>query len=243
MGLFSKNVAEVEVAFAGIREYAESGEEERVISAQVEITEKSSLGGKDSLPFFGPLGATRLLSMLRREQHYVIPFMTLVESVAEELDDSAADLSDFSVRGSVVTDPEILSMMIGDSESGGGPWAGNAIRTAELNSTLPMLVQDLPSRAERTTKLELHRTRGRASVRFKFGLGSSNALTTMGAWAATVDHLVRLHPPEQMAIPVGRGLKALHMIWTNMEFPRGVSIAESTAIEQDVTETVAVNTL
>lgn len=69
MGLFSKKVAESEVWFSGIQAFAESGQKEAVISAQVQLTEKSGWPGKESLPLFGPLGATRLLSMLRREDH------------------------------------------------------------------------------------------------------------------------------------------------------------------------------
>ena len=56
------------------------GDEEATISARVEVTQRDRLGGKEPLPMLGSLGATRLLSMLRREPDFVIPFMGLVRS-------------------------------------------------------------------------------------------------------------------------------------------------------------------
>jgi hypothetical protein len=236
VGLFSKKVAESEVWFSGIQAFAESGQEEAVISAQVQLTEKGRLAGKEPLSLLGPLGATRLLSMLRREDHYVIPFMTMVESVAQELEEIEGEPTDFSVRGCVVTDPEMLSMMVGASASAGGPWAGDSMRTAELNSSLPSTVERLnkrlPGPSERTTSLAVHEARnGAASVRFKFNMSASNALTTIGAWAATVDHLVTQRPREEMATPIEMGLKALYAIWTELGNPLGVSVADGTQME------------
>jgi hypothetical protein len=83
MGVFSKKVAASEVEFAGILDYSESGDEEVTISARLEVSQRDRLGGKEPLPMLGSLGAARLLSMLRREPDFVVPFMGPVRSLAE----------------------------------------------------------------------------------------------------------------------------------------------------------------
>lgn len=243
MGLFSRKIAESRVWFSGIQEYADSGDEEFAISAQVEISEHGQIGGKEPLPMFGPLGAARLLSMLRRESHYVIPFMTLADAVATNLLDKELDLAEFSVRGSVLTDPELLAIMVGASSSSGGPGADDSMRTAELNGSLPIVAEQLPDTSERSTTLELHEARnGMGSVRFKFPMGSSNALTTIGAWAATVDYLATQWPRQEMATPIGAGLRGLKLIWEKLGHPLDVSVRQGAEIEALISEAVASNT-
>ncbi|HET7121398.1 MAG TPA: hypothetical protein VFI17_09135 [Solirubrobacterales bacterium] len=243
MGIFSHKVAAAAVSFAGILDYAESGEEERTISARVEVEQRDRLGGKEPLPMFGPLGAARLLSMMRREPHYVIPFMGLVEAVAEALTDDDLDTSTFASRATVLTDPGLLAVGAEASLAAGGSWAEDGIRTAELNSSIPVVVASLPGPVERTTTLQLHEARnGMGSVRFKFPTKSANALTTVGAWAATVDCLVRSGSREEIALPIGAGLNALTKIWESLGYPSGVSLSEGTEIEALLTDVTARHT-
>jgi hypothetical protein len=231
MGLFTKVVAESDVAFSGIQEYADDESGEKVVAATAEVVQKRQLGGKEPLPMFGPLGAVRLLSMLRREQQYVIPFMVLVAGVADELEDEGFDPAGFSVRGCATTDREVLVA------------AGTDLPTIALNCSLPVLQNRLPGPSERTTALELHEARnGMASVRYKFSAKASNALTTIGAWAATVDYLVPRSPKQEMALPVARGLRGLGMVWDNLGNPMGISISEGAEIEALLTDVVARNT-
>ncbi len=243
MGLLTKKIARCEVAFGGIQEYADSDDPEVTISATVAVEQDRQIGGKEPLPMFGALGATRLLSMLRREPQYVVPFMTLVGAMVDDLlDDDAGDPTEFTARGCVVTDPELLAVMVGAS-SGLGGFAGDSTNSAALNSSLPSLVEQLPGPQDRTTTLELHEARnGMGSVRFKFPMKSANALSTIGAWTATVERLVTTHPREAMAVPVGQGLKALGILWERLEYPSGLSVAQGREMEEMLTDVVARNT-
>lgn len=243
MGIFSRKVAVAAVSFAGILDYAESGEDEAAISARVEVEQRDRLSGKEPLPMFGPLGAARLLSMMRREPHYVIPFMALVGAIAEALTDDDLDHSTFASRETVLTDPGLLAVVADASMAAGGSGAEDGIRTAALNSGVPVLVDTLPGPIERTTDLQLHEARnGMGSVRFKFPTKSANALTTVGAWTATVDCLVRDGSREEIALPIGAGLNALTKIWESMGYPSGVSISEGAEIEAMLTDVTARHT-
>jgi hypothetical protein len=243
MGVFSKKVAASEVEFAGILDYAESGDEEVTISARVEVTQRDRLGGKEPLPMLGSLGAARLLSMLRREPDFVIPFMGLVRSLAEDLADDDLDLSQFRCRDAVLTDPDLLAISANAYSSLGGAWADDGIKSAALNTSIPVVVDDLPGPVERTTTLQLHEARnGMGSVRFKFPMQSANALTTIGAWTATVDSLVSGGTREDMALPIAGGLGALCSLWDDMSNPMGVSIREGAEIEAVVTDVTARHT-
>lgn len=234
MGIFTKKVAASNVSFAGIVDYANSGEEERPISAMVQVERHGLIGDKEPLPMLGALGAARLLSMLRREAHYVAPFMALVEAVAEELNSDDLDASAFAVRDCVLTDPELLAITaIGEDSLG----------EAALNSGIPILVDDLPGPIERTTSVQLHEGRnGMPSVKFRFPMRSANALTTIGAWTATVDYLVVGWPREGMAVPIGAGLKGLLAIWEASGRSADLGMRDGMAIEALLTDVVATNT-
>lgn len=234
MGIFTKKVAASNVSFAGIVSYANSGEEERPISAMVQVERQGQIGDKEPLPMLGVLGAARLLSMLRSEAHYVAPFMALVEAVAGELSGDDFDPPAFAVRDCVLTDPELLAMTVFDEGS---------LRDAALNSGIPIVVDDLPGRVERTTSVQLHEGRnGTPSVKFKFPMRSANALTTIGAWTATIDYLVTGWPRDEMAAPIGAGLKGLLAIWEAAGYPPGFGIRDGMAIEALLTDVVATNT-
>lgn len=243
MGLLTRKIAKCNVAFSGIQDYANSEDPDVTISATVAVEQRRQIGGKEPLPMFGALGATRLLSMLRREPQYVVAFMTLVDGMVDALmGDEGGNLAAFTARGCVVTDPALLAAMVGAS-SGLGGFAGDATHSAELNISLPSLVGQLPSAQERATALELHEARnGMGSVRFKFPMKSANALTTVGAWTATVEHLVTTHSREAMAVPIGQGLKALGILWERLEYPPGLSIAQGREVEAMLSEVVASNT-
>lgn len=234
MGIFTKRVAASNVSFAGIVDYANSGEEERPISAMVQVERRGQIGDKEPLPLLGALGAARLLSMLRSEAHYVLPFMSLIETVAEELNDDGLDAPAFACRECVLTEPEILAMTVFDEDS---------LRTAALNSGIPVVVDDLPGGVERTTSVQLHEGRnGMPSVKFRFPMRSANALTTIGAWTATVDYLVTGWPREEMAVPIGAGLKGLLAIWEASGYSTEVGMRDGMAIEALLTDVVATNT-
>ncbi len=242
MGLFSKNLATADVSFAGIQAYAESGDEDVSIVASVTVEQRGQLDGKESLPMLGSLGAVTLMSMLRREPQYVVPFMVLVSSMSEELMDGAGEVGDFSSRECVVTDPEMLSVM-GGASSGFGGFSGNSMVTAALNSSLPVLEDVLPGPVERTTQVILKQGRnGIGYVRFKFGMGSANALTTIGAWTASVDRLTRSASREQVATPIGAGLKALDAIWQDAGYPNGFTVSESAEVSYLVADVTASHT-
>lgn len=229
VGLLAKKIARSTVTFAGLHEYADSGDDDIPIIAQVEVIENRPLGKNPSLPFLGPLGAARLLSLLRREPQFVVPFMDVVSSVSAELLNDDADLAEFSVRGSIITDPAALDA--GIALSAYGSEAGGLSR-AQLNSSVPVLVEQLPGDAERSTTVDLvHQRNGTGSVRFKFGLGSSNALTTIGSWTATVDYLATRWPREQMATPIGEGLRVLGAAWDEVGNPPGVGVPELAELE------------
>ena len=55
-------------------------------------------------------------------------------------------------------------------------------------------------------------------------------MTTIGAWTATADRLVRSAPREHVAIPIGPGLKALDAIWQDAGYPNGLTVAESAEV-------------
>lgn len=242
MGLLSKNLASAEVSFAGIKAYADSGEEDVPIVASVTVEQHAQLGGKEPLPMLGALGAVTLLSMLRREPQYVVPFMVLITSMSEELMEGDGELGEFSSRECVVTDPEMLSIMVGAS-SGLGGFSGDSMSTAALNSSLPVVSDVLPGPVERTTQVILKRGRnGVGYVRFKFPMKSANALTTVGAWTAVVDQLARSAPREHVANPIGAGLKALNMMWENADYPNGFSVQDSAYVGVTVAEVVASHT-
>ena len=78
-------------------------------------------------------------------------------------------------------------------------------------------------------------------VQFKLGgrHANVNALTTVGAWTATVDALVRAAPSEVMAVPIGAGLKALREAWDRLGSPRGLSLREAAEVEFLVTDHTA----
>jgi hypothetical protein len=236
MGLFSKQVAGADVSFSGITEFANSGDDEFTISATATVEQGRQLGGKEPLPMLGSLGAVTLLSMLRREAHYVIPFMSLIESVSEGLLDEDVATEDFAIRDCVVTDPEMLNIMVGASEGLGG----DSMHTAAVNGSLPVLTDVLPGEVERTTQVLLKEGRnGLGYVRFKFGMGSANALTTIGAWTATVDRLATSAPREEVAVPIANGLKVLRILWESMGYPNGFSVQESAEVGAAVTDTTA----
>jgi hypothetical protein len=234
MGLLTKKIAASNVSFAGIVDYANSGEEERPISATVKVERHGQIGDKEPLPILGALGAARLLSMLRREAHYVAPFMALVEAIAEELNRDDLDAPAFAVRDCVLTDPELLTITaIGEGSLG----------EAALNSGVPVLVDVLHGPVERTTSVQLHEGRnGMPSIKFKFPMKSANALTTIGAWTATVDYLVTGWPREEMAAPIGAGLRGLLAIWEASGYSTELGIRDGMAIEALLTDVVATNT-
>lgn len=234
MGLFTtKKIARSTVTFAGLQEYADSGDEDIPILAHVDVSEDRPLGENPPLPFLGPLGAARLLSLLRREPQFVVPFMDLLSTVSAVLLIDDADPADFSVRGSIITDPAALNAGIALSAYGPG---GNGLTKAQVNSSVPVLVEQLPGDAERSTTVGLvQEHNGIGSVRFKFGLGSSNALTTIGSWTATVDYLVTRWPREQMAVPIGEGLRVLGSAWDELGNPPGIGVSELAELDSLLT--------
>lgn len=237
MGLLAKKIARSTVTFAGLREYAGSGDEDVPILAHVEVFEDRPLGENPPLPFLGPLGAARLLSLLRREPQFVVPFMDVVSSVSAELLNKDADPAEFAARGSIITDPAALKAGVALSAYGSG---ASGLTRAQLNSSVPVLVEQLPGDAERSTTVGLvHERSGNSSVRFKFGLGSSNALTTIGAWTATVDYLVTRWPREQMAAPIGEGLRVLRTAWDELGNPPGVGGSQLAELEALLTPVTA----
>lgn len=142
MGPFARKLAESRVSFSGIREYAESGLEDRPIRANAVLTERRRFDGKIPLLYLGPLGAVRLLSMLRREPHYVFPFMALVEAAGRRLRTSEAS-HQFRMRDCVETNPQELSEEIERARYGSDAQAEYAVRMAELNSSIPIVMVGL----------------------------------------------------------------------------------------------------
>jgi hypothetical protein len=236
MGLLTKKVAEATVSFGESPGRAFPGASG--IPAEVRIERHRQLGGKEPLPMLGSLGAVRLLSMLRREERYVLPFMVLTASLSEHLMAEGMDPSVFAVRDCAPSD-------IGDfkkkaAEVPGVPeWAPDWSVAAEVDRALPTLVHDLADKPQLTVKLELHEGRnGIGFVKFKFGM-SAHPLATVAAWAAVVDQLVRNSTWEEMANPIGGGLKTLGMVWKELGAPNGLELTDAAGAEYHVTDYTA----
>lgn len=186
----------------------------------------------------GSLGAVRLLSMLRREERYVLPFMVLTAAVSEHLMDESMDPSAFAVRNCAPSD-------IGDfkaraSKIPGIPeWAPDWSVATEVGRALPTLVHDLADKPQSIVKLELQEGRnGIGFVKFKFGM-SAHPLASVAAWAAVVDQLVKNSSWKEMANPIGGGLKTLGLVWKDLGAPNGLGLADAARVEYNVTDYTA----
>ena len=233
MGLLNTKLAETSVTFAGIKDYAESGAEERLISAAVSVEgAEVDVRGRPALAMMVALGAGHMLGMLRQMPQYAGPFMEVVDGVATAIL-GEEPRPDFKVRDYVLTDSEVLAMSV-------VCLGAEAMSEAALNSGLPVVVPRLDGKVERETRLRLKRGRrgGLLWVSYKFALGSSNPLTTISAWSATVEHAVQGWPHEVVARPAAAGLAALVQAWREMGSPPGLPLQVATGLEQMVAEVV-----
>jgi hypothetical protein len=238
MGLFSKPLARSDVQFSGVEAYANSGDEDVAISAQVDLTQtEDTLGVADTAALMGALGAARLLSLLRREPQYVEDFMILIKALGMQLyveDDPAS----FSVRHLPMLQGGLFAPLIERLDAPNMSYTEHSPNAAAIGGSLPETVSSLPDPAERSTSLLLMNSKHGPTVEFKFKMGSANALTTIGAWAATVDECVRSRPKERGAVPLAWGLRGLTAIWDDLGQPPGVPVKLSMQIDQGITQIV-----
>ena len=221
------------MTFAGIKDYADSGVEERPILAAVAYDGADArFRSRSALSLMIPLGASHLLGLLRRMPQYVAPYMEIVDAVGVAILEQEPG-ADFRVRDQVLTDPEVFAISV----AGLGP---EAMPEAAVNSALPVVETQLAGKVEREARLRLMvGKRGETPwASYKFRMGSSNPLTTIGAWSAVLEFGVRNWSYEDVALPAAAGMRALVGAWREMGCPPGVPLQISSGLGQLVTEVV-----